>query len=91
MSTCKKQGIELAIVNMPITAENKKLLNTKLYSDYLTSLVSLSRKFDCQYLDLDKDKSFVSSDFHDSVHVNWKGGKKVQEKLVESLSSSNYL
>lgn len=91
MATCKKQGIELAVINMPITRENKNILAPELYKNYMNTLASFSKKYNCLFINLDNDKEFVSSDFHDSVHLNWKGGKKVQEKLVESLTARNYL
>jgi hypothetical protein len=85
LNTCKRHGIRCVVVNMPITKQNKGLLNSDLYQQYIVGISSIARKNSAVYMDLDDQMQFSLSDFSDSVHTNARGGKKVQDELANRL------
>lgn len=87
LATCKKNGIRMIVVNMPLTSENKKLIPDKLYSRYRSEICKLPAQFGDELIDLDSNKAFQLSDFYDSAHVNSQGGKKVQDLMVSSAKT----
>jgi hypothetical protein len=87
LATCKKNGIRMIVVNMPLTSENKKLIPDKLYARYKNEVCKLPAKFGDELIDLDSNKAFKLSDFYDSAHVNSQGGKKVQDLMVSSAKT----
>lgn len=91
LDSCKARNVKIVVIAMPITKENKALINPDLLARYESELPSLVRKSGALMLRLDRDASFTATDFYDSVHTNASGGKKIQDKLVESLKRSNML
>ncbi len=87
LTTCKKNGIRMIVVNMPLTSENKKLIPDKLYARYKNEVCKLPAQFGDELIDLDSNKAFQQSDFYDSAHVNSQGGKKVQDLMVSSAKT----
>lgn len=87
LATCKKNGIRMIVVNMPLTNENKKLIPDKLYARYQNEICKLPAQFGDELIDLDSNKAFQLSDFYDSAHVNSQGGKKVQDLMVSSAKT----
>ncbi len=87
LAACKKNGIRMIVVNMPITDENKNLIPEKLYSRYQQEICKMPLQFGDELLDLDASNAFQISDFYDSAHVNAQGGKKVQDVMVSSAKT----
>lgn len=87
LATCKKNGIRMIVVNMPLTSENKKLIPEKLYARYQSEICKLPAQFGDELIDLDSNDAFQLSDFYDSAHVNAQGGKKVQDLMVSSAKT----
>jgi RNase H-fold protein (predicted Holliday junction resolvase) len=88
LSLCKNKQIACIVVNMPITNENKQLLNAQLFQKYSKDTSLLTQSYNnAQYIDLDADNTFVNTDFEDCVHVNEIGAKKVVDKLVKRINS----
>lgn len=82
---CRKERMELVIVNMPIMLDNIRLLKPGGYMSYLQSL----REFGCNYsvavYDLNDFGRFSRSDFHDSVHLNAFGGQKFLDDVASTI------
>jgi hypothetical protein len=89
LSLCQQNNIELVVINMPITDANRNLIPANIYKDYLASISRLPAQFGATFVDLDRTKDFEANDFFDSVHVNAVGGKKVQDRLVAGLKSTD--
>ncbi len=87
LTTCKKNGIRMIVVNMPITKENRTLIPGKLYARYQNEICGLPAQFGDELIDLDSNEAFQLSDFYDSAHVNAQGGKKVQDLMVSSAKT----
>ena len=91
LALCKEKNISLLVVAMPITQQNKALIDQSILRRYSKEIPDLVTSSGAKYLKLDSDKSFTSRDFCDSVHTNASGGRKIQDKLVESLKRSKML
>ncbi|MCC7528249.1 MAG: hypothetical protein IT342_06990 [Candidatus Melainabacteria bacterium] len=87
LAICKKNGIRMIVVNMPITKENRKLIPEKLYARYQNEICKMPAKFGDEFIDLDANDAFQLSDFYDSAHLNAQGGKKVQDLVVSSAKT----
>jgi hypothetical protein len=83
---CKKERIELIIVNMPITLENIALLKPGGYMGYLQGLREFSMIHNLAVYDLNDFSKFGRKDFHDTVHLNAFGGQKFFDNLSETLA-----
>lgn len=89
---CHRQKIKLFVVNMPITEQNMTLLPGDLYARYIREVSSLAaRTPGTVFLDLNDGKTCNITDFTDSVHCNAVGGKKVQDRLVDSMARDNWM
>lgn len=90
---CHHQQIKLFIVNMPITEQNRALLKGDLYARYLRGVSSLAAQTPgTVFLDLNDGKTCKNNDFFlDSVHCNAVGGKKVQDRLANSMAGENWM
>ncbi|HEY9787642.1 MAG TPA: hypothetical protein V6D17_19800, partial [Candidatus Obscuribacterales bacterium] len=88
---CRKQGIKLAIVNMPLTDENKALLPKRLYAEYKHHVLRIVKAHAATFVDLDASGKFQLSDFYDSAHTNAEGGKKVQDGMLSAVINGKLL
>ncbi len=85
---CKKERIELVLVNMPITAYNVGILGPPRYMAYVGDLNVFALNNNVAFYDLCTPAGFTQSDFHDSVHLNAFGGRKFFNQLVNIISLS---
>lgn len=85
---CKKERIELVLVNMPITTYNINLLGPSRYMAYVGDLHVFSMKNNVAFYDMCTPSNYSQQDFHDSVHLNAYGGKKFFDQLVNIVSLS---
>ncbi len=84
---CRKERIELVIVNMPITLENIALLKPGGYMGYLQGLREFSVINNLAVYDLNDFNKFGKKDFHDTVHLNAFGGQKFFDSLCQTIQS----
>lgn len=82
---CQSQGIQLVLVNMPLTRDNVAIMPPGFYDFYMTSVRGAATKYDARFIDLNKPDVFDQRCFADSVHLNGLGGKKFFEVLSASL------
>jgi len=82
---CHKDGIELILVNMPITDKNVSILTPTRYIDYLNKLRAFGRANDVSIFDLADFKKYTREDFHDLVHLNGYGGRKFFDSLGDAI------
>jgi len=87
-ASCRAKRIRLVIVNMPLTKENKALLDSNLHRDYKRILAGAARLNGCELIDADR-KEFVRADFIDSVHLNNYGSRKIQNLIAPQLAQSS--
>jgi hypothetical protein len=53
---------------------------------YMQKLETLTKKYQVRLLKLEADRDFSDNDFRDSVHLVGTGGKKVVDKIVDSIA-----
>ncbi len=85
---CQREKIELVIVNMPITRYNVSILKPQVYLNYIQALREWSFYHNFLAYDLSNFEKYERSDFHDSVHLNAFGGKKLFDNIVDILGSN---
>jgi hypothetical protein len=90
-SHCQAQGINLVLVNMPLTTDNVALMPPGLYDMYMNSVKAEATKYGARFIDLNQPDVFTKQCFADSVHLNGHGGKKFFEVLADRLSTESRL
>lgn len=85
---CKKERIELVLVNMPITSYNIHLLSPPRYMNYVGDLHVFAMKNNVAFYDMCTPSNYSQQDFHDSVHLNAYGGRKFFDQLVNIITLS---
>ena len=85
---CKKERIELVLVNMPITTYNIHLLSPPRYIKYLGDVHVFALNNNVAFYDMCTPSNYSQQDFHDSVHLNAYGGRKFFDQLVNIISLS---
>lgn len=88
LSQLQEQGIEVLLVNMPLTEANMKLMPEGSYQKYLQVLAQEAEKYGCALLDLNDQKTFVTANFKDPVHMNGSGGKVLIDRIAAKLGST---
>jgi hypothetical protein len=85
---CRKERIELVIVNMPITKQNISILKPEKYLDYIVALRNFAQMQGMRACwDLNDFTVYNQGDYHDFVHLNAFGGAKFFDYLTERLSA----
>lgn len=82
---CRKERMELVIVNMPICRENIALLKPGGYLGYLQGLREFGLAHGVSVYDLNDFSAFSKEEFHDSVHLNAFGGAKFLDSLSYAI------
>ncbi|MDX2106149.1 MAG: DUF1574 family protein [Candidatus Melainabacteria bacterium] len=86
VSFCKKQNVEIILVNLPLTAENRALMKPGFYDKFSDTLKKIALENSTTYIDFSSDPKFAGHDvFHDSAHLNKLGGKRLIESLAPQL------
>lgn len=75
----KQHKIEVILVHLPLTHENKMLIPPEVCLRYLHSYVNLCQRQNIPFLNLEQEKQYQFSieDYEDSIHLNARGGKKL--------------
>lgn len=86
LSFCKENKIELILVNLPLTQENRALMKPGFYQKFGDDLAKIAGENSTTYLDLSLNSDFAGHDvFHDSAHLNKLGGQRLIEALATHL------
>ena len=87
---CKEKKFRLVLVNMPLTAQNRSLLDSRFYNGYVSCMKNMANCKDQEicFLDLGSDKKYLLSDFNDSVHLNATGAIKFEDQIVDFISNA---
>lgn len=82
---CHDNGIQVVLVNMPLTPENISILPDGLYTRYLSDVSKLAARYQARLEDFNEPGLFSHSCFADSVHVNGYGAERFVELLSDRL------
>ncbi|MBA3855814.1 MAG: hypothetical protein C0507_02785 [Cyanobacteria bacterium PR.3.49] len=86
MSLCKQQGIQLVVVNMPLTPGNVSLMAPGFYDQYKSTVAAMARENGAGFLDMNKQDAFEQKHFADTVHLNGLGGVQFFKLLSDELA-----
>jgi hypothetical protein len=85
---CKKERIELVVINMPIAKENINVLGPQTYLDYVRELATWAQAKQVPFFELNYFHLYKKEHYHDYVHLNAYGGQKLLDDLVDSLHNN---
>jgi hypothetical protein len=85
----RAEGIDVVLVNMPLTQDNVNLMPPGFYNTYKTRIGQLAGQYHASLWDLQDTTTFPKQFFADSVHLNGRGGMKFFEVLAEKLANSH--
>ena len=85
LSYLKQENCRVLVLGMPLTANNREILDGKFWQRYLQDIEKTCRKNDSRFLNLIADPRFDNSDFCDTVHLNAAGGKKLADIVAETV------
>lgn len=89
ISFCKKQGIKIVIVNMPVSEGHKVLAPPGLRERYLHDLRAVGEGA-TMFVDYE-NVPFADADFFDTVHLNAIGSVKFVDDITNKLKSSGVM
>ena len=84
-------AVPLVVINMPITAPNKALIDPQLLKRYYDFMENTAKQYNVTYINMDNRGIFELNDFRDSSHLNSSGGKKFFTALAQELVKQNNL
>jgi Protein of unknown function (DUF1574) len=85
LDLCNQNDVPVVVVNMPLTKNNRNLLDKSVYEKYISSISEIAQKHHSPLIDMDNSNQFAMSDFYDSTHLNEVGGKKLFTALAERI------
>lgn len=89
LAQAKAAGIQILLVEMPITKENIAILKPSQYNEFKTGVKTLATRYNASLVNFDDVKpGFGKSDFVDSVHVNKQGAERFIPLFTEKLVNS---
>lgn len=88
LKLANRNKINLVLVNMPLSDENKALITPGFYDQYLNTVASTANKYDIPFYNLDVRQNYTLSDFEDSCHMNYSGGQKFYNALVQAITTN---
>lgn len=86
-SYCRREKIDLILVNMPLTSINLDILKPENNANYVHELENFAFDQGLAEVNLCDTSIFGLKDFHDSVHLNAFGGTKFFDLLVSRLAN----
>lgn len=89
MKFAHDNGIEMVLVNMPITKDNMDIMPANFYSIYKKDVLALVSKYSSRLIDLNDQQRFPKEYFEDSVHLNGLGAVNFFEVLADKFSNNS--
>jgi len=86
MKLTKERGIQLIVVNMPLTPGNVSLMPPGFYDQFKNKVSAMSAANGAEFLDMNKPNVFEQKHFADTVHLNGLGGVQFFKLLSEELA-----
>lgn len=84
---CKEKGIQLVLVNMPLSPEFQELVPKGLYDTFRGFLKYFATLTNVVLIDFYREPEFGNDAFKDGVHLNYPGARKLAEKLTRELQT----
>lgn len=87
LTVCSKRHIQVILLSMPLTKENRSLIPTEVYASFNRRLGALAAAKEQKFLNLNGTE-FATSDFLDSAHLNAKGAHKLVDLIAPSIDAA---
>lgn len=87
LSEARQRGFETVLVNMPLTADNLRLLPEGVYDRYLSTVKNAAVRHGAHFLDFNASGNFGQKDFCDPVHLHGIAGQKFLRLLAAEISA----
>ena len=85
---CKSHGIQLIVINMPLTRANRELLPPFFYERFSKQLAAQCTNCQISLLDLHSDPSFTDKAFWDSAHLNECGAAILNQAVAHKVCAA---
>ena len=85
---CRRKGIKLVVINMPLAPETTKLAPPGLNDAFRDYLKMVANKYDIKLIDLSGSTEYPSSAFIDGAHLKYLYAVKFSDQIVENLSKN---
>ena len=82
----REQIVQVFIVDMPTLMRNRAMLPLSFWVDYTTKMNEICTRQKAQYLFLSASEDYSRKDFVDTVHVNFRGGAKVLNRIADEIA-----
>lgn len=86
MKLTRERGIQLIVVNMPLTPGNVALMPPGFYDQFKNKVSTMAAANGAEFLDMNKPNVFEQKHFADTVHLNGLGGVQFFKLLSEELA-----
>jgi len=86
---CRSEGIQLVVINSPLTTENRQLIKPPFYDAYINETSGVARNCGATFVNLDLPAVFKHDDFSDTIHLNGRGGLKYLDQIALVLSTTS--
>jgi len=93
LETLKERGIDVVIVNMPVTSTAQRCMRDGVYARHVDMLKAMAQKYNFAFLDANEEyqKHADQYDFTDWAHMNASGGAKLHDIIARFIASQNAL
>lgn len=85
MDLCKRKGIQLVLVNMPLGDEVMSISPPGLQETFQGYLSMVSQQNNVPFINLYGDSEFPTTSFSDGAHLTFDGSKRLANRLVREL------
>ncbi len=86
IKSTKEANVQLVVLNMPMASLNTKMMPPGFYDEYRDFVKTTTKENGVLYRDFYGDQNYSSSVFYDIVHMNYEGGRRLINEVVEMLS-----
>lgn len=87
----QRKGIDVLIVNVPLARDNLELMPAGFYDQYLKRLTEIATQHHVKILELGKSPAYDNGDFHDTAHLNARGGRKMLNSIFSWVKDQQSL
>jgi hypothetical protein len=87
----QNEGINVVLVNMPITKDNMSIMPHGLYDMYMKDVTTLAHNYGARFVNMNDQNLFPKDNFEDSVHLNGLGGQRFFELLTDRMKADAQL
>jgi len=85
---CEEKSVPVLVVNMPLSALNKKLMAKGFYVQYLTRMKASCVQANAEFVDLNSSDWDKADNFVDSVHLKPDVSEKFLQNLADVIAKS---